>query len=58
MKAIRKGLSRKFKNSIKDMANPYEKGGAAKKIVRVLSHIPVKDELLIKKFVSISKDNI
>ena len=58
LKAIRKGLSRKFRNSIKDMANPYEKGGAAKKIVQVLSHIPSKNELLIKKFVSISKDNI
>jgi len=58
LKAIHKGLSRKFKDSIKDMANPYEKGGAAKKIVQVLSHIPSREKLLIKKFVSISKDNI
>jgi len=49
-KSIKKALSQKFKSSLLHMNNPYNKGGAAKKIVRVLSNLKSAPLLVNKKF--------
>ena len=51
---IHKGLSKEFKDSIANMKNPYDLGGASNKIVQVLSNLPSKSELLRKKFVTVN----
>ncbi len=52
-KGIRKALSPAFKNSLKGMKNPYDRKGAAKKIVKILSEIKTEPKLLNKKFVDL-----
>jgi len=51
LKGIRKGLSRTFRKNIANMANPYDRGGAAEHIVRILSSLDSGPKLLKKKFV-------
>ena len=50
-KGIRNGLSKEFKREISNMENPYHQGGAAEKIVTVLSSIDLGPGLLRKKFI-------
>lgn len=47
--AIEKGLSDKFRNSIKNYKNPYGEGNTAQKICTVLKHTDLRDERFIKK---------
>lgn len=56
-KGIRKGLSKEFKREISNMKNPYRQGGAAEKIVTVLSSIDLGPKLLRKKFMLRKKYN-
>lgn len=53
LKSIKKGLSKEFKESIRGMKNPYDRGGMAKIIVNVLSELNLGLYLLKKKFVPI-----
>lgn len=48
-KAIEKGRSQEFRESLAGMANPYGDGHAAEKIVEVLTTAPLGRELLIKR---------
>jgi len=52
-KAINKALSPDFRKKISGMKNPYGNGGAAKKIVSVLTGLKTGSMLLSKKFVEI-----
>lgn len=47
---IKKALSPEFKKSLHRLKNPYDKGGAAEKIVSVLSEMELGTRLLCKKF--------
>jgi len=47
--AIELALSPEFKNSLKDLINPYGNGFAAEKIVAVLRALEINDKLLFKK---------
>lgn len=49
IKAIRKALSNDFRNSLKSIENPYGKGNASKKIIRILRLIKPTN-LICKKF--------
>jgi len=46
---IKLALSPEFRRSLQGMENPYGDGHASEKIVRVLTSIPLREELLIKK---------
>ena len=46
--SINTGLSKKFKNKLKRMKNPYGNGDSAKKILSTLKKIKINDKLLIK----------
>ena len=46
---IELALSPEFRRSLQGMENPYGDGHASEKIVRVLTSIPLREELLIKK---------
>ncbi len=48
--AIKKSLCKEFKSQIQNMGNPYYKGGAAKKIEKILSDIELGPKLIIKQF--------
>ena len=50
LSSIKKGLSKEFRNTIKNMENPYAKKGAGKEIVRILSRLSLNKNLLKKKF--------
>ena len=56
-KGIRNGLSKEFRKEISGMQNPYNQGGAAEKIVTVLSSIDLGPKLLRKKFMLRKKYN-
>ena len=47
--AIDKGLSSNFKQSIRNISNPYGDGYAAEKIAKVLSKLEISNNLLFKK---------
>jgi len=49
--SIKKGLSFEFRESIKNMKNPYAKRGAGGKIARVLADLPSTEKLLRKRFI-------
>ncbi len=51
LKAIDKGLSADFRNSLKGMKNPYGDGTASEKIVEILANLELGDKLLIKRAV-------
>ncbi len=48
-KAIEKGRSQEFRQSLAGMANPYGDGHASEKIVEILTTVPLGRELLIKR---------
>ncbi|EKD26230.1 MAG: hypothetical protein ACD_79C01302G0011 [uncultured bacterium] len=48
--AIEKALSKKFKNSLKKIRNPYGNGNASTKIVKILNTIQLEKDFLKKKF--------
>lgn len=47
--AVNKALSNDFKNFCKTVKNPYGKGKASEKIVKILEEIEINKKLLIKK---------
>ena len=47
--AIKKALSKQFKQKIKKCKSPYGKGGAGKKIASILANIELNEQLLKKK---------
>jgi UDP-hydrolysing UDP-N-acetyl-D-glucosamine 2-epimerase len=49
LSAARTARSDDFRRSIKDMANPYGEGFASKKIVEILTTVPLGEELLMKR---------
>ncbi len=49
LNAIRKAQSSAFQQSIAGMTNPYGDGRAAERIVEVLTHLPSRDDLLMKR---------
>lgn len=49
-RCVKKALSRDFLRKIKYSRNPYGKGGAAKKILRILSKINLSENIIKKKF--------
>ena len=51
LSSIKKGLSKEFRDSIKNMDNPYGKEGAGKEIVRILSDLSLTNKLLNKQFI-------
>lgn len=50
MRGIRKALSQDFRKQIEHLKNPYDQGGTAKNIVKVLSCFEIRQKLLLKKF--------
>lgn len=48
--AIHKSLSVEFKNSLKDMCNPYGNGNASDRIVEKLKNLHLGEQLIKKKF--------
>lgn len=52
-KAIKKAISVKFRDSLKDLKNPYGKGDASEKIVEKLRTISLDDNLIKKSFYEI-----
>jgi UDP-N-acetylglucosamine 2-epimerase (non-hydrolysing)/GDP/UDP-N,N'-diacetylbacillosamine 2-epimerase (hydrolysing) len=55
--AIEKALSADFRQSLAAMTNPYGDGRASERIVRILSEVPLGDELLIKRAVPLETAN-
>jgi UDP-N-acetylglucosamine 2-epimerase (non-hydrolysing)/GDP/UDP-N,N'-diacetylbacillosamine 2-epimerase (hydrolysing) len=49
LSGVKKARSAEFRESLRGMVNPYGDGTAAKKIVEVLTTVPLNQELLIKK---------
>ncbi len=52
LNGVKKAWSAEFRESLRGMVNPYGDGTAAKKIVEVLTTVPLNQELLIKKATS------
>jgi UDP-hydrolysing UDP-N-acetyl-D-glucosamine 2-epimerase len=48
--AIQRAISPAFRDSLRDLVNPHDKGGAADIIVRRLKEVPLDDRLLKKRF--------
>jgi GDP/UDP-N,N'-diacetylbacillosamine 2-epimerase (hydrolysing) len=55
LRAVRKAMSPDFKKSISRMKNPYDRGGASDKIVKILSTVEMGPRLLIKKFIDVKR---
>jgi UDP-N-acetylglucosamine 2-epimerase (non-hydrolysing)/GDP/UDP-N,N'-diacetylbacillosamine 2-epimerase (hydrolysing) len=53
LEAIRTAKSTEYRNSLRDMTNPYGDGCASETIVRVLTTVPLTQELLLKRHASI-----
>ena len=47
---IKKVLSKTFCRAVKTLVNPYDQGGAAEKIVKILKAAPLHNRLLMKRF--------
>jgi UDP-hydrolysing UDP-N-acetyl-D-glucosamine 2-epimerase len=50
VEAIRKAISKEFRNNLAEISNPYGDGHASEKIVNVLRNINNSSDLLVKKF--------
>lgn len=57
LRAIEKGLSADFRESLKGMTNPYGDGHASEKIAGILAGAPLGDGLLIKRRVPLENVN-
>jgi UDP-N-acetylglucosamine 2-epimerase (non-hydrolysing)/GDP/UDP-N,N'-diacetylbacillosamine 2-epimerase (hydrolysing) len=57
LRAIEKGLSADFRQSLAGMTNPYGDGHASEKIAEILCNVPLGDELLIKRSVPLENAN-
>lgn len=53
--AIHKALSAEFKNSLKDMRNPYGDGNASDRIIEKLKNLRLGEQLIKKKFYKIER---
>jgi UDP-hydrolysing UDP-N-acetyl-D-glucosamine 2-epimerase len=49
LNAVNKARTADFRESLRGMENPYGDGNASERIVRVLSNVPLKEDLLIKR---------
>ncbi|MBA2737015.1 MAG: UDP-N-acetylglucosamine 2-epimerase (hydrolyzing) [Pyrinomonadaceae bacterium] len=49
LRAIEKGLSVDFRQSLDGIINPYGDGHASERIVEILANVPLNDDLLIKR---------
>ena len=49
IKKIKIGLSKKFKERIKKVKNPYGKGNSSQKIIDILNKTKITDKLIVKK---------
>lgn len=49
MAAVERAIGVEFRDSLEGMANPYGDGRAAERIVRVLTQVPLGEELLVKR---------
>jgi len=47
--AVKMARNAQFRESLRGMANPYGEGVASEKIVRVLTTVPLSQELLMKR---------
>jgi UDP-N-acetylglucosamine 2-epimerase len=47
---IRKAISREFRDTLRELANPYARGEASDRIVRHLKEINLDDKLVAKRF--------
>lgn len=56
--AIKKGFSKEFRDSIKDVVNPYDEGGASSRIKGTLKQIELGEGLIKKEFYNIDYDYI
>ena len=48
---IDKALSKKFRKSLKNLINPYDRGGVANKIIKILSELDYNQSLINKKYI-------
>jgi UDP-N-acetylglucosamine 2-epimerase (non-hydrolysing)/GDP/UDP-N,N'-diacetylbacillosamine 2-epimerase (hydrolysing) len=55
LEAIRMARTSEFRESLRGMANPYGEGFASETIVRVLTTVPLSQELLMKRHPGISR---
>jgi len=58
LRAIEKGLSADFQESLKGMTNPYGDGHASERIAEILCDVTLGDELLVKRAVPIGSADI
>lgn len=49
--AITKAISKSFKDSLKNLKNPYGDGHSSERIVKILEAVPIDENLLFKKIV-------
>jgi GDP/UDP-N,N'-diacetylbacillosamine 2-epimerase (hydrolysing) len=47
--AIRKALTKKYRNSLRSLRNPYGDGRSSERIIRILESIPIDEKLLFKR---------
>ena len=52
LEAVLKAKSPAFRNSLKEMSNPYGDGHASERIVQALTSVPLGKKLLVKRAVS------
>ncbi len=52
LEAVERAGDRRFKDTLKNMSNPYGDGHAGERIAQVLSSVELGDQLLIKKAIS------
>jgi UDP-N-acetylglucosamine 2-epimerase len=53
--AIRKATSEEFRDSLREVTNPYGSGNASARIVHQLRNVPLDDNLIRKRFVDLRK---
>jgi UDP-N-acetylglucosamine 2-epimerase (non-hydrolysing)/GDP/UDP-N,N'-diacetylbacillosamine 2-epimerase (hydrolysing) len=58
LEAVRIARSSEFRESLRGMTNPYGDGHASRKIVEVLTTVPLGQDLLIKRHAPLSTDSL
>jgi UDP-N-acetylglucosamine 2-epimerase len=56
--AIRQACSAEFRESLRGMNNPYGDGTASEKIVEVLTSLPLGQNLLVKRTISVPAEKL
>jgi UDP-N-acetylglucosamine 2-epimerase len=57
LRAIRSASSEAFRDRLRGMTNPYGDGRASKKIVDVLTSVPLGQRLLLKRAVPLAQES-